>query len=45
MLKTFFYYDFVNKESHPSHLGMLLESMRVLMPGELSELFLVPVDP
>lgn len=44
-LKTFLYYDFVNKESHPSHLGMFLESVHVLMFGELSELFLVPIDP
>jgi len=45
MLKTFLYYDFVNKESHHSWLRMLLESVCVLVFGELSELFLVPVDP
>lgn len=42
-LKTFCYYDFVNKESHPCRLGMFLESVHVVMFGELSELFLVPV--
>lgn len=45
MLKSFLYCDFVNKKSHPYRLGVLLESVHVLMRGKLSKLFFVPVDP